>query len=412
MRIAEHVFVQDGALRSACYDTKRGECWPLSTDELRLLTCLARGRTPKESGITGGEALKLMISMRDRGWLMAGSPREKNLNLPFNPVSQPPKRLNHVWLELTQSCNLTCSHCYADSGPSVNRSNELTEGEWLEIVHNVLDYGVDIITFIGGEPTIRLDIAEAISKLVREKSPQTRLRMFSNFAVPSRIGSMVPFVKFFGIEIGTAVYGMTAESHDKMTGVRGSFDRTLKMIQLMKDSGLNVFVGMYVDLKEPEMEKRCNDWIKSIGVEKFEVIAPSQVGRGEIKIWRRSKKINSNQKILSFTSRHLAQAKYGHNCFIDHFVIKPNGDLSPCIMMRSIHYGNKKNLSVKEILNTSEYKAAAALSKDAIEGCSSCEFRYACFDCRPDAMAGHKELTRKPACGYDPRLPLGAELNE
>jgi radical SAM protein with 4Fe4S-binding SPASM domain len=412
VRVAEHIFVQDGALRSACYDTKKGECWPLSTDELRLLTHLALGRPPKESGIGGGEALKLMVTMRSRGWLVPGKPRKKDLNLPFPPKSHPPQRLNHVWLELTQSCNLTCAHCYANSGPMVNRSNELSLSEWTEIVNDVLNYGIDIITFIGGEPTIRLDVAEAISRLVREKSPQTRLRMFSNFAVPSRTRSMVPFVKSFGIEIGTAIYGMTAESHDRMTGVSGSFSRTLQLIEEMKDSGINVFVGMYVDLKEPGMERRCNDWIKSIGVDKFEVIAPSQVGRGTIKVWRNSKSKNSNQKILSFTSRHLAQAKNGHNCFLDHFVVKPNGDLSPCIMMRSVHYGNKKALSVKEILNTNEYKAAAGLTKDAIEGCSSCEFRYACFDCRPDAMAGHKELTRKPACGYDPRLPLGVELNE
>jgi len=276
----------------------------------------------------------------------------------------------------------------------------------------LVDYGVDIITFIGGEPTIRLDVAEVIAKLVREKSPQTRLRMFSNFAVPSRTQALVSFVKNYGVEIGTAVYGITSESHDRMTGINGSFIRTLQLIDEMKKSGVDVFVGMYVDLSEPIMEKRCNDWLRSIGVNKFEVIAPSQVGRGAIKVWRNLKSRNSNKKILSFTSRHLSQAKNGHNCFLDHFVIKPNGDLSPCIMMRDIHYGNIKSLSIKDVLNTVEYKEAAALSKDAIDGCSSCEFRYACFDCRPDAMGGLNDVTKKPACGYDPRLPIGVELND
>ena len=34
--------------------------------------------------------------------------------------------LQFLWLEITGRCNLSCVHCYADSGPSVNVDNELT----------------------------------------------------------------------------------------------------------------------------------------------------------------------------------------------------------------------------------------------------------------------------------------------
>lgn len=412
MRVSENIFVVDGALRSACYDIDKGECWPLTSNELSVLKQLAHGRQPRGMNISGGELLKLMIAMRNRGWIKAGSPKPKNLNLSSYAGSYSSSPLNHVWLELTQSCNLKCGHCYADSGPDVIRTNELTNEQWLEVVKELIFFGVDIITFIGGEPTIRLDAAEAIAKYVRSESPNTRLRMFSNFAVSSRSFALKEFVKENDIEIGTAIYGITAESHDRMTGVKGSFEKTLQLFQEMKSDGVSVFIGMYVDLSDPRMKNQCNDWLNEIGAEKYEVIAPSQVGRGKSKSWRGAPGKNSNNKIFSFTPRQIDVSQKGHNCFFDHFAIKPNGDLSPCIMMRDVEYGSIRKYSISEILEAPEYKKAASLSKDYIDGCSDCEFRYACFDCRPDAMAGENDITKKPLCSYDPRLPLGIKLDE
>ena len=41
------------------------------------------------------------------------------------------------------------------------------------------------------------------------------------------------------------------------------------------------------------------------------------------------------------------------------------------------------------------------LTKDKIDKCSHCEYRYACFDCRPNSLSGC--IYEKPwYCTYDP----------
>lgn len=42
-------------------------------------------------------------------------------------------------------------------------------------------------------------------------------------------------------------------------------------------------------------------------------------------------------------------------------------------------------------------------SKDKIRECSECEYRYACFDCRPNSLSGN--IYEKPwYCTYNPLL--------
>ena len=42
------------------------------------------------------------------------------------------------------------------------------------------------------------------------------------------------------------------------------------------------------------------------------------------------------------------------------------------------------------------------MNKDKIEECKECEFRYCCFDCRPDSNG--KEINEKPwYCTYYPK---------
>ena len=51
------------------------------------------------------------------------------------------------------------------------------------------------------------------------------------------------------------------------------------------------------------------------------------------------------------------------------------------------------------------------LSKDHIEGCKDCEYRYACYDCRPDSNGADKYA--KPwNCSYDPYKGEWLDLKE
>ena len=60
--------------------------------------------------------------------------------------------LNFVWLEITGKCQLECLHCYAESGPG-GTHGAMTAANWRRVIDECADLGVEMVQFIGGEPT-------------------------------------------------------------------------------------------------------------------------------------------------------------------------------------------------------------------------------------------------------------------
>lgn len=63
-----------------------------------------------------------------------------------------------VW-NCTQRCNLKCVHCYARAQDK-DFPNELTPMEGMAFIQDLSDFGVPVILFSGGEPTLREDVLE------------------------------------------------------------------------------------------------------------------------------------------------------------------------------------------------------------------------------------------------------------
>ncbi len=62
-------------------------------------------------------------------------------------------------LALTFRCQNDCVHCYA-GGP--HETPELTTAQWKSVIDKLSEIGVFILTFTGGEPTLRDDLPELL----------------------------------------------------------------------------------------------------------------------------------------------------------------------------------------------------------------------------------------------------------
>jgi len=51
--------------------------------------------------------------------------------------------------ELTNRCNLQCTHCYAESGPDADVSNQLSVGEYEHLLREAFELGCRKVQFIG-----------------------------------------------------------------------------------------------------------------------------------------------------------------------------------------------------------------------------------------------------------------------
>lgn len=96
-----------------------------------------------------------------------------------------------------------------------------------------------------------------------------------------------------------------------------------------------------------------------------------------------------------------------HNsCLHKKISIDKDGNIRNCPAMSS-KFGNIKDCSLEEALSHPDFKKYWNLTKDSIEVCKDCEFRYICTDCRAYTERTHTNVegldTSKPLkCGYDP----------
>ena len=112
-------------------------------------------------------------------------------------------------------------------------------------------------------------------------------------------------------------------------------------------------------------------------------------GRGNIGLLTpellKRKLITKETFSYSLNPQSIACNVSGNRCFASRLYISTNMEVYPCVMERRISHGNLKDNSLKRTYKNEIQQ----FSKDKVEGCKECEFRYACYDCRPDSISNH-----------------------
>lgn len=404
MKVNDFIRLLKGAKRYALYNLKMMYVEHISDLQANILLAIASGKRVKSSDfkVTSIEFWQAIGALRKLDVFSAGHPSRTDIEFRFIENEHSISRFEQVWLEITNSCNLSCSHCYSESSPRVDRSDELNSEEWKHIIDKLATYGVRLITIIGGEPLLRYKLIEDLICYIKDKYPDTKINIFTNLTMLPPSQDFLFFLRDNHIRVGTSLYGVEASKHDKMTNKNGSWNKTTSSIKKLTDNNVEVFAGYYKSSSCSEDDKEISDFIESLGVLDYEIMLPSKVGRGSGTEWRLLNLDNNipKRKYFHFASPYKNNSV--HNCFSDRISINQAGEVLPCIMTRNVSYGNIYNSDLEEILSSDYFKKYSLLSKNKIDGCKECEFRYGCFDCRPDAQSGGDNLYRKPDCGYTP----------
>lgn len=95
-----------------------------------------------------------------------------------------------------------------------------------------------------------------------------------------------------------------------------------------------------------------------------------------------------------------------NSCLNRKISIDSNGLLKNCPSMRD-SFGNIKDTLIEDVIDSSSLKKYWNITKDEIEICKDCEFRYICTDCRAYTERNHItngdiDLSKPLKCGYNP----------
>jgi len=306
-------------------------------------------------------------------------------------------------LELTRRCVLNCRHCYLSETPGRGEPGpELGTAQWKDVLGQLAGAGGLYITFTGGEPLLRPDLAELCS---HAKKLRFDVRVFSTgLGLTAKLAARFKKAGVSGFEI--SVYGRLAV-HDSITGMGGSFRRSLAAARLVKKS------GMGVRLKMPLMSVNSGqaDWLKKMAAaEGFEaafdpVITPSNDGNQDALALRPS--VSQLSRAIKLLGTHFhpplpLPASFDLLCGAGRNVcaIGPGGDLSPCLQI-PVKLGNLIETPFKTLWARAPWlKKWRELKTSDLKECRNCAYISACNRCPGLSFVENGDILapNKPAC--------------
>lgn len=140
-----------------------------------------------------------------------------------------------VLIELTRRCNLRCSHCYLD----LDGHPGLSTRELTRVLDEFADAGTLFATFTGGEMMLRSDWLE-LARHARTRG--FALRLMTNGTL-MRDEDVAAIADLPVLAVHVSLYASRPDIHDRVTGVDGSFHRTLRAVTGLREAGVKVVIG-------------------------------------------------------------------------------------------------------------------------------------------------------------------------
>ena len=154
-------------------------------------------------------------------------------------------------------CNQKCVFCYA-AGQQMGKTQELTTKQWKTAIDRLEAARVPMVTFTGGEPTQRADIAELVGYA---KRMVTRLNTNGVNLTPE----LVQQLKAAGLDsLQVTLYSHDEATHNALVG-SDHFADTVQGIRNAVAAGLDISINTPLCKKNADYENTLN-FIHSLGV--------------------------------------------------------------------------------------------------------------------------------------------------
>lgn len=309
----------------------------------------------------------------------------------LSTIAHQARRTRHpdgVTFELTYGCNLRCVHCFNPTHRALPR--ELSTSEVLHLLDELAMFGVLTVTFTGGEPVVRPDIHTI---LLHARSKGLLIRLLTN---ATRVNAaLVSILQECGVEqICVSIYGATAATYERMTGISGSYTAFLHGLTMLAESDLPVVVRMPVTSLNSNEVDACRGLTENLG-RKFQYsLDVTSTVTGDLsplqyRLPPEKKMAIDRQMLAGWGSAPMEESACSPSSFIEcacghtRFAITPYGEMNLCTAFPIPRYDLRTGTvregweALKQIVDearpTTRYK------------CPTCDVRPYCRQGRNDA---------------------------
>lgn len=382
--LEKNVYLVDGYINSCIYDLNSLKLFLLNNEfRIWLKELLTHGSNTKALTKEQNIYLEQLINLN-----LLKKCEKPRINL--NTIFKTPPKINFAWIEITTGCNLKCIHCYEEA--KYSGSTEMSLKNFKQVSKKLQNYGIKRIQLIGGEPFILQDKLLQMIKIAHDKFED--IEIFTNGTLLD--SKWMEIIKKYKIKIALSVYSYNELEHDKVTGIEGSCQKTNQAIKLLSDNGIRYRV-CNVLMNGINLGNK-NTMLYDLNPNK-DIVRIS--GRADVRLLNREliikKLITKDTFSKKINKRLFERLQSGHNCFSNKIYISCDLTVYPCVMERRFHHGT---LCTKDLIDVLDQQILS-MDKNKIDICKDCEYRYVCFDCRPNAI--EKNILSKPwYCTYNP----------
>ena len=351
-----------------------------------------------------------------------------------------------IFWNITNKCNLACTHCYISAGLGVDISNELSLTEAKAFIADVAEMKVPLLLFTGGEPLMRQDFWE-LASYATEQGLKTAMST-NGTLITKKVAARI---KAAGIEyVGISLDGAKEDTHDTMRNKPGCFKKVVQALKNCTEIGLKAGIRITItranyreldellDLAlELNVPRFCVYWLvpSGRGKEIYDIqLEPEETARIFDLLYQRARDLGPDKmEILTVDAPHdgilllnklkedgnpeyenaLKLLQYmGDSCSAGDRVanVDPTGNVYPCqfAQLEEFKIGNIRERKFSELWNNpentvlTEFREKTKLLKGK---CGSCQYKELCGGgCRIRAYAEHGDIWAE-----DPLCPLNQE---
>ncbi len=278
-----------------------------------------------------------------------------------------------VWVQATGSCNLNCAVCYEECAhhPTLE---ELSTDEHLSLIDYFVDTGVMHVMYEGGEPLLRPDLLEIVRYAGRKML--TWVRTNATLVTPETAADL----REAGVNtIIVDCFGATAPTHDEITGVGGSFERTIEGIKILKAAGHRLVMAFILNRINAHELQRYTELAAELGVPRVGCLRLYPLGRARDNWQRLSLSLEEMTDVLGSVDPPdgvtLMQSWHpkNSNCCWQNAAIDAVGTSIGCPYLRGlVDYGNIRETTLLDTWDDPFYRKLREANSisDGCEGCA------------------------------------------
>lgn len=278
-----------------------------------------------------------------------------------------------ITIEITNRCTARCIFCKRWKIDAEDIKKELKTAEWKKIIRDCKKVGTEIVSFSGGEPFLREDILELIDET---KKHGLKVHINTNGYLLLDLAEQLATCNVDLVVV--SIDSMDPGKHDDIRKVQGLWERAIAGVKKLKSLGVNVAIGAvlfknnleevsdYLNFsKELEVGFRfqpIHDDIHDLKVEDKKILFSER----DVRELKSATELIRKENLYWIDDVYYAlftlfltdpQKFIGVKCpvaarFI--YFINPYGDVFPCESRRDLRMGNVKEMSLRQIIDSTE----------------------------------------------------------